>query len=201
MKIMDWESVEESTPFEKLPAGGYVVRILDAEDHPRDQYVDVVFDIAEGPKKGFYDTDFGHRNPWSHSSRIYYKGKAVGMFKAFLKRLEETNPGFTVRGWQVECNEQDFVGLYLGAVLQYRRWTGNSGDDKESIEIVSTHSADDIRAGKYKVPPVVDKRTKDDEIAAADKRAESLTPAPAASVSAAPAAGVEVAVDDDDLPF
>lgn len=35
MKAFDWKRVDESVPFEKLPAGGYVIKITDVEDMPR----------------------------------------------------------------------------------------------------------------------------------------------------------------------
>lgn len=54
MQIMNWSAIEESTPFAKLPAGAYVVRIVEVEDIPSKQYLNVVYDIKEGPFAGFY---------------------------------------------------------------------------------------------------------------------------------------------------
>ena len=62
MKVMNWVGVEESTPFEKLPAGGYVIRIVDIEDVTDREYLNVVYDVAEGQYAGFYNDDFGQKN-------------------------------------------------------------------------------------------------------------------------------------------
>lgn len=161
MRVLNWESVEESTPFEKLPAGGYVVKIVDVEDIDRKEYLNVVYDIAEGEHAGFFSSDFALRNPWSHRFVRSYKETARGMFKAFLLRLEESNPGFSIAAWQKKGDERELVGLELGAVVQYEDYTNDAGDDKERLDVVGVYSAADIRAGKFTVPERKDNRTKD----------------------------------------
>lgn len=87
MKALNWESVEESAPWSKLPAGGYVVEIVAVEDVAAREYLNVVFDIAEGEFKDYYDDEFGRNNPWAHRFVRSYKRSAEGMFKNFLQRL------------------------------------------------------------------------------------------------------------------
>lgn len=159
MKIMDWESVAESAPFEKLPAGGYVCRIVDVEDVPQKEYLNVVYDIAEGPHAGFYSDAFGRENPWAHRFVRSYKATARGMFKSFLCRLEESNPGFTVGAWQRECDERRLKGLLVGLVLQYEDYTNGRGEDKERLEAADVVSVRAVRAGDFTVPPRKDART------------------------------------------
>lgn len=159
MKKQNWEEVEESASFPKLPAGGYVIRIVNVEDVPSREYINLVYDIAEGPHAGFYSDEFGRENPWKHRFVRSYKDTAQRMFKAFLARLEETNKGFSVREWQNSSDEQAFVGLLLGVVLQYEDYTNESGDDKERLNVVGVYSAEAIREGKYKLPERKDTRT------------------------------------------
>lgn len=154
----NWTFVEESTPFAKLPAGGYVIRIIDAQDVPTREYVEVYYDIAEGEHKGFFDDDFNKANPWKHKFVRSYKDTAKGMFKAFLSRLQESNPNFTIEEWQKQSKVQDFVGLVVGVVLQYEDYTNESGDDKERMNVVGVYNVTDIRQGAYKVPERQDKR-------------------------------------------
>ena len=52
MKIKNWEIIEESTPGEKLPAGGYVATIVNVEDVPSKEYLWIVYDIKEGEHAG-----------------------------------------------------------------------------------------------------------------------------------------------------
>ncbi len=176
MKIMNWESVEESTPFEKPPVGGYVVRITEVEDVSSREYLNVVYDIAEGPYSGFYSDDFGKNNPWAHRFVRSYKETAKGMFKAFLKRLEESNPRFDLVRWQSRCDERELVGLELGIVLQYEDYTNDKGEDKERLQVVGVYAAQDIRNGDYKLPERKDSR-KDAPVEAA----YYADPAPAGS--------------------
>jgi hypothetical protein len=158
MKYKNWEAVEESTPFAKLPAGGYVVRIQAVEDVAAREYLNIVYDIAEGDRAGFYSDDFGRKNAWAHRFVRSYKDKAEGMFRAFLARLEESNPGFSVSLWQQRCDERGLVGLVLGIVLQTERYTNESGEDKERLEVVGVYSADQIRRGEFRLPEPKDNR-------------------------------------------
>lgn len=159
MKVMNWVGVEESTPFEKLPAGGYVIRIVDVEDVADREYLNVVYDVAEGEYAGFYSDDFGQKNPWSHRFVRSYKGNCEGMFKQFLSRLEDSNPQWTVAAWTQTCDPMNLIGLTLGAVFQFEEYTNEQGDDKERLNLVGVYSVGDIRAGNFKVPERKDNRT------------------------------------------
>lgn len=158
MKPLNWTVVDESTPFEKLPAGGYVIRILGVEDVPAKQYLNIVFDIAEGEQAGFYSDDFGKKNPWAHRFVRSYKPTAEGMFKAFLSRLEESNPRFSIANWQVHSDERALVGLELGVALQYEDYTNDRGEDKERLNVVGVYASQDVRNGDFKLPPRKDSR-------------------------------------------
>ena len=95
----------------------------------------MVYDIAEGEYEGFYSDEFGRNNEWAHRFVRSYKESARGMFKAFLMRLEESNPGFTVAGWQEDCDERRLVGLEVGILLQTELYTNNRGEDKERLTV------------------------------------------------------------------
>lgn len=159
MKVLNWESVEESTPFSKLPAGGYVIKIVDVEDMADKEYLNVIYDIKEGEFSGFYSDDFGKLNPWAHRFVRSYKDSAAGMFKQFLARLEDSNRDFNIAAWQRRSDERDLIGLELGIVLQNEQYTNNQGEDKERLNVVGVYAAQDIRNGDYKLPEPKDKRT------------------------------------------
>lgn len=158
MKVLNWESVEESTPFSKLPAGGYVIRITDVEDVADKEYLNVVYDIKEGDFSGFYSDDFGRLNPWAHRFVRSYKDSAAGMFKQFLARLEDSNKDFSIAAWQTKSDERELVGLELGVVLQNELYTNNQGEDKERLNLVGVYAAQDIRNGDFKLPEPKDRR-------------------------------------------
>lgn len=158
MKIMNWESVEESTPFEKPPVGGYVAKIVDVEDVPDKEYLNIVYDIAEGEFAGFYSDDFAKKNPWAHRFVRSYKDTAKGMFKAFLSRLMDSNRSFDLTAWQQRSDERELVGLEIGIVLQYEDYTNDKGEDKERLQVVGVYATQDIRNGDFKLPPRKDSR-------------------------------------------
>lgn len=159
MKIMNWIGVEESTPYQKLPAGGYVVTIVDVEDKEDREYLNIVYDVSEGPYTGFYADDFGTNNPWAHSFVRSYKDKALGMFKAFLARLEESNRQFSIAKWQVHSEPRQLIGLELGIVVQTELYTNGRGEDRERLNVVGVYASQDIRNGDYKLPEPKDART------------------------------------------
>ena len=158
MKKIDWIPVEESAPFEKLPPGGYVVRIVDVEDVANREYLNIVYDIAEGEHAGFYSDNFGKLNPWAHRFVRSYKETAQGMFKQFLSRLEDSNKGFSIKKWQDKSDETELIGLEVGIVLQIEHYTNDKGEDKERLDMVGIYAAQDIRNGDFKLPAPKDSR-------------------------------------------
>ena len=70
-----WATTEASTDggFEKLPAGPYVAKIVDMVDNDSKQYVELVFDIAEGEHANFYGDKWGKEHPFAHHIFLSYK--------------------------------------------------------------------------------------------------------------------------------
>lgn len=183
MKIMNWTGVEELTPFEKPPAGGYVIRIMDVEDVEDREFLNIVYDIIEGQYAAFYSDEWGLKNPWAHRFVRSYKATAEGMFKQFLSRLEDSNPEWTVARWTQTCDPAGLIGLTLGVVFQFEDYTNDQGDDKERLNLCGVYSVDDIRAGKFKIPDRKDSRV---QVATA-KPAAAPAPVAAMPASVAPA--------------
>lgn len=202
MRIMNWVGVEESAPFQQLPPGGYVARIVDVEDVEDREYLNVVYDIAEGDWTGFYSDDFGRNNPWKHRFVRSYKESALGMFKAFLLRLEESNRDFNIAQWQVYSDPRQLVGLELGIVVQTELYTNDRGEDKERLNVVGVYASQDVRTGDYRLPEPKDARKTVGALEPAVPAAAAPMPAAAASAAwQAPAAPSGGRGAYDDLPF
>lgn len=165
MKNIQWTFVKESKGFDKLPAGGYVLKIVDCVDVPEREYLSVVYDIAEGEHAGEWSDQWGKDHPYAHEMKRSYKQTAYGMFKQFLARLEDSNVDFKIEQWEQTSDERALVGLIFGGVIQYEDYTYN-GEDKERKNVF-VYSADDIRKGNFKVPERKDSREKADEPVAA----------------------------------
>ena len=159
MKKVNWTEVEEANFGDRLPVGGYVVRIQKVEDDPKKEQLQIIFDIAEGQYANKYASTPADRD-WTH--RIYqrYSDSAAPFFKGFLTALEKSNPGFTVSEWQKQSNEQAFVGLIFGAIFgEYNKVSERSGKVVATTVYDHAVSADTIRSGKFTVP---DPRYSDD---------------------------------------
>lgn len=165
--------------FERLPAGGYIVKITAVKDEANKEYLALVYDIAEGEKKGFYADEWGQEHPYAHRLIASYKEKALGMFKGRLKAIDESNGTNFAERAATGFDEQELVGKIVGMVIGYEEYETDRGDVRERSYVKAVCAADRIRRGEFKVP-------------------ELKTLAPTAP--AAPVAGFET-IKDEDLPF
>lgn len=174
MKHVNWTAVQESAGFERLPAGGYVCRIISVQDVPDKEYLLVRWDVEDGQY-----AHIGARaeelngNDWSYI-RDYrsYKTTAQGMFSYFLGVLEKSNANFTKAGFNDD--EQSLVGLEAGLVLGAREYKKQNGTVGERLYVDKLITPQRIRDKDYTVPelqklpdtPIVQQGTevKDEEI-------------------------------------
>lgn len=148
MKQIDLTNVQEPQgDFPKLVPGGYVIGITRVEDHPDKEYLQIEYDIAEGPLKNYYfelNAKFGF---WGGNFIKSYKDKALPFFKQFIEAVQASN-----RGYKWDCNEGKLVRKLVGAVLQLETYTNRDGETKEKLAVVQLLPADEIRKGNFTVP-------------------------------------------------
>lgn len=149
--VSGYNNAQASGDFERLAAGGYVIKITSIRDVDDKEYLEIVYDIAEGPEAGRYASE-PKENDYRHRFVRSYKETALGMFKAFIQAVDETNG--TAFGDSVETgfNEQRLVGKKLGVVFGYEEYNANDGNVKERLYVYRCMSADKIRKGQFKVP-------------------------------------------------
>lgn len=138
---------------ERVEPGAYIIEFTAVEDNPTDEYLTLTWDIAEGAKKGAFSNEFGQSNPWAHQFRMYYRNTCAGMFKGFIERIEDCNPGYK---WS--WDEQTLRGKKIGVVFDKRLYTKRDGSDGDTLERGTFYSLDYIRQGKAREPKVIDKR-------------------------------------------
>lgn len=171
MRNINWTSVQASTDgaFEKLPAGPYVVSIVSMEDYPMREYVELVYDIAEGEHRGYYSDDWGKSHPYAHHIFLSYKDRALGMLKGRLEAIQKSNPGFDPFAAWDAGNLALFNGKLLGVNLQEEEYKRNDGDIATRLNVCQVVPADKVRAGEVKARDV--------------KRLEGATAQPAQTAS------------------
>ena len=188
MQKVDWNSVSESTNGgNRPPVGGYVLTIINATEKPEKQYFQIEWDYNEGEWAG-HNRKNATENNWG-LPRLFrsYKPAALGMLKHFLISLEKSNRGWTMDRWNSLPDAQQapaLNGLIFGAVIGEEEYINKDGKLKTRQYIADTVPVADIRAGKFKVPPL--KKLKGND---------SSAPAPAAG-NPATTAPVETGVEE-----
>ena len=183
-----YEAKPKKTSMPPLPAGGYVAKIIKAEEITTEygKRLFVYFDIIEGEHKGHFNENYAAQNTEDKKWKGVYRlnvpkddgsekdGWAKDKFGNFTWSVEQSNHDYH---W--DWNEAGLKGKTVGVLFRNKEWEMN-GNTGWTTECSDTDSADNIRNGKFKMP-------KDKPLA--NKSASS--------------AGYEVVppLDDDDCPF
>lgn len=153
VRSLNWSNIQASIDggFEPLPAGPYVAKIVAMNDNEPREYVEVVFDIAEGPKTGYYSDDFGKSHPYTHHFFMSYKDKALGMLKGRLDNIQKSNPGFDpFAAWDAGRLDM-FVNRLVGINLQEEEYLNKDDEVRTRLNVCQVVSAQYVRDGKVKV--------------------------------------------------
>ena len=148
----NWNQIQATTDnggtFEKLPAGPYVCRIVEMVDEPSREYVNIVFDIAEGEHAGFFSDDWGKSHPYAHQLKLSYKETAQGPLKGRLEAIAASNPGFDpFAAWDADRLDM-FTNRLVGVNVQYEEYE-RQGQVRERIFAFSPIvPAQSVRDGK-----------------------------------------------------
>jgi len=127
-----------------------VARIVGATDNAPREYVEIVFDIAEGEHAGYYSDEWGKAHPYAHHFFMSYKDSASGMLKARLEAIAASNPGFDpFAAW--DAGRLDiFTNRLVGVNLQEEEYRRNDGDTGTRLNVCQVVDAQLVREGKVK---------------------------------------------------
>ena len=120
MRNVNWGSVDAKAEgeFARIEPGAYMGCIGSMEDFPAKEYVQMLFDIIEGPHKGYFSDGFYADKPWAHSMILSYKDTALGMLKGRFQTIEACNPGFDpFAAWDAGRLDM-FAGRKVGLVFR-----------------------------------------------------------------------------------
>ena len=149
--IKGYNDAQASGEFERLAAGGYVIKITDIKDEQAKEYLRIVYDIAEGSEAGRYKNEDAEHD-YRHSFVRSYKESALGMFKAFIRAVDEANGTDFDSRIEKGFPEHELVGKLLGVLFGYEEYEANDGNVKERLRLVRFLNIEQARAGDFKVP-------------------------------------------------
>ena len=154
---------------ERLPAGGYVIRILDVKEESTKWGGEVIvmrFDIAEGEFVRFYQKQYDNASDeykkWKGTYRLnipQQKGnteddikkykRSLGFFKSQIEAINKSN-GINIdcsKEWDVSVLKNKIVGMVFGN----KEWEmdGKSGWFTNPDHMLTI---EEIREGKFKIP-------------------------------------------------
>lgn len=155
MRSLNWNAIQASGDgdFTPLPAGGYVVKIVDMTDEPKKEYVNLIWDIAEGEHAGRYSDKWGKEHPYAHNVILSYKDTALGMLKGRLEAIQASNPGFDpFAAWDAGRLDM-FKNRLMGVNLQEEEYENQSGEVRTRLNVCQVVDVQRVRDGKVKVRP------------------------------------------------
>lgn len=122
-KIENWNEVKASGDFERLPNGAYLCTIINAEDEPDKQYLNIEFDICDGEHIQFATEAYKNLGFWILKTVRSYKESCVNMFKTFTNAVEKSNDGYE---WN--WDESTLNGRDIGMVVVTEHYLKNTGE-------------------------------------------------------------------------
>lgn len=158
MTLPTYDKTKRKQPFQQLPKGAYVIKIMNAKEETwpsGDGVVRIAFDIAEGEYKDFYqkmfDSNPNEDKKWpmdgvfnlnvpSDSTEPYVWNN----WNTFFADLEDSNGGFVFAG-----DVATLRGKIIGGLFHNVQSQGDDGTVYDHMRMKWSRPADDIRSGKF----------------------------------------------------
>lgn len=170
-KLNNYKSTKAITgDYDRLPAGGYVCRIVKVEDFPEKEYLKIYYDILDGDYAKYWEGVYerGGKQWWPGSFIRSYKETAMGFFKGFIEAVDESNG--TSFGKMVETgfDEQKLLRQKIGLVIGYEEYQANNGEIKTRSYVAKNMAVQKIEDGAYTVPALKEYKGKENTFTTLD---------------------------------
>lgn len=148
-KLNNWENVKpvEQGSGNSLPAGAYVVKILNVENVEKKQYLKIEFDIYEGEYKGYFSKLKETKKKWYGNYYRTYDEKSASYFKSFITAIERSNANYK---W--DFDETKLIGKVFCLSFGYEEYEADDGSIKKSLRPRYAHSVEALKKGEVKTP-------------------------------------------------
>lgn len=153
--------------YPKLPAGGYICKIIGAKVEKSKKGNDMLvlaLDIAEGDYKEFYKKQYDERAktatpdkpakyPNNAVLRAVLQGENwINRFKGIITAIENSNEGFNWKN--CKGDETKLKDLIVGAIFREEEYEKLDGSIGTSVKIYQLRSVNKIRNGEYTTPEI-----------------------------------------------
>lgn len=161
-KWNDYDTVKGYSDYERLPKGGYVVKILGVSiEHFRDNVATLKLscDICEGEYTNYfadaYKANTNENKFWSCNllqnlpvdDKSERDGWTKKSFRTMIDAIEDSNPGYH---W--DWNEQSLKGKIVGGLFNEQEYEAKDGTIRKTTRLARLCNAQNIRDGKYTLP-------------------------------------------------
>lgn len=161
-KFNDYDKTQSYGDYERLPKGGYVLKIQHVETLPGKnggEYLKIAVDIEGGDYHHYFMQDWKNQTGEDKKWRCNYllnipeddgterDGWTKRKFKTFTEALEESNPGY-----HFDWDERKFVGKLIGGLFNEREYEGADGSIRKVTNLAQVCTVEKIKSGNYKLP-------------------------------------------------
>lgn len=164
----NYKKAQAYTQQERLPIGGYVLKILNVEYKENDWGDQLIlsYDVAEGDQKDFYKRNYQNQTTedkkWKGTTRINVPKDdgteqdewKMRSFKSMVEAFEDSNQGYH---WA--WDENTLKDKLIGGVFNDKEWemNGRTGFFTNCHHLTSVEN---IRTGNFKIPDATLLKTK-----------------------------------------
>lgn len=160
-KLSGYEKAQAYSDTERLPVGGYVLKIMDVNEleYSWGNQLKIEFDIAEGEYKDFFANNYkaqvGEDKKWKGAYRLYVPKDdgsekdnwTMRKFKTVMNAFEDSN-----KGYHFDWDEKKLKGLLIGALFNNKEFETENGIHGFFTNCHSLVTVEKIRSGKFEVP-------------------------------------------------
>ena len=161
-KFGDYATTQSYADYERLPKGGYVLKILNVETcegRNGGEYLKIACDIEGGDYHHFYQKEYKAQQSEDKKWHCNYllnipkddgteqDGWTKRRFKTFTEALEESNPGY-----HFDWDEQKFKGKLIGGLFNEREYETTNGQIRRATNLAQVCTVEKIQSGDFKIP-------------------------------------------------
>ena len=161
-KPRNYDSAEKYTEGKKLPAGGYICKIINVKEQTSkagNEMLVLAFDIEEGEYANYYKEAYNRNTSedkkWRGNYYIMVPAEDVEkdnwqlrMFKTNILKFEESNPGYHF-DWE---HPEKLTGLKIGMLFNEQEYVANNGANRFTTKPKALELIETIRSGDFEIP-------------------------------------------------